>query len=98
LMAPILWVALFNLVGLKRIVERLTDLESVNETILLKSRSLQTQISKKSVKTESPEEDHKISEEIRQHMHTGIDTKPSVFPFNRGGVRNADTDWVPESS
>ena len=86
LIAPLVWVALFNFVGLKRIVERLEDLEHDQETVRNKTRSLQSQIGKKSKTQGSVDQDEEISREIASFVKSepGEPTK-----LNRGGLVDA---------
>ena len=97
LVAPILWVGFFNFIGLKRILDRLGDLEADSDALRDKTRSLQSQVGKKNRPVKEVEEDDKISEEIRTHMQSSNDTIGQLT-INRGGIRNADPDRVSEPS
>jgi len=98
LVAPILWVGFFNFIGLKRILERLGDLEAESDQFRNKARSLQSQIGrKKNPEVTFIDRDEKIAEEIRLHMHSTNETIGQL-PINRGGIRNADPDRISESS
>ena len=99
LTAPILWVALFNFIGLKRIVERLGDAEDDINNMRDKARSLQSQIGKKSravlARTDEPEGDAQITNEIANSIR-GMPTTPRQIP-SKGGKIDADRDWISES-
>ena len=97
LMAPILWIGLFNFIGLKRILERLGDLEADSDALRNKTRSLQSQVGKYKQPAQPIDEDEKISAEINAYMRNS-DDKISNLTINRGGIRNADPDRVSESS
>lgn len=85
LAAPILWVALFNFIGLKRMLERLGDLENDSETLRNKARSIQTQISKKMPTKSEDEIDQRINDEISGLMRSPTGGNGLQVP-SKGGI------------
>ena len=76
LASPILWIACINVVGLRRLSEHLRDLEDDVHVLKNKSRSLQSQVSKKSGSTPERDLDNKIDQEISTHIKKDGDEAP----------------------
>lgn len=84
LLSPIVWVACINVVGLRRLSLRLGDCEDDLDLLRNKSRSLQTQVSKKNSSSGDEKSlDQKIDQEIASHVRRdGAETPQALYGRN----------------
>ena len=88
LASPLVWVACINVVGLKRLSQRIDYLEDDADAIRNKSRSLQSQLSKKFPGKTDFENDQEIGRKIESHIRSDVDP-PTDGKIFRGGIRDA---------
>lgn len=90
LASPVLWIACINVIGLRRLSMRLRDTEDDIEGLRNKSRSLQTQVSKKSGLPPERELDAKIDQEISSYVKKDGDDPQPLHLYGREIKKHAD--------
>lgn len=92
LLTPVVWVATFNVLGLKRISQRLEMNEEDIDALVKKSKSLQTQVRQTRRRETEPDPDAEIAAinaDIQRMMGNGGDPNPVKVP-PRGGIKDAN--------